>query len=129
MKKLVNTPEAESYTDDVRSKVVELAGVRILFEWRYWMALALFILAASIALRMVEGADLPWIGTIIISFLVLLPGMVLWSFVSWYLQRWVLLHRRDAFLHAVGRSNPDASNSTKQQEAEQAGDGDAEEFV
>lgn len=101
MKKLIETPEAESYNLEIRDKVVGLVGLQLWFEWRYWVALIGFFFAGFLILWQVERIEAPLIVRILIVTAVSFPGSMLWSYVSWRLQRWALCHRREALLHAV----------------------------
>jgi hypothetical protein len=121
MKKLIETPEAESYSPEIRSAVVGLVGLQLLFEWRYWTFLLPFMILNFIALSLVERMGLPFIGMIGVTLLVVLPSALLWPFASWWLQRWTLAHRRDKLLHAVGSQHSGAQTSNKESTAEQDG--------
>ena len=101
MKKLIETPEAESYTLEVRDKVVSLVGLQLWFEWRFWGTLIGFIIVGSLVFRFVERIDTFWMVRFLIGCMVIIPGAQLWSYVSWHLHRWTLSNRRDALLHAV----------------------------
>jgi hypothetical protein len=117
MKKLIDTPEAESYSLDVRQEVVSRAGLQLLFEWRYWMALLPLVIVGFISLGLIERMDIPLLGRIGLTLLIILPGALLWTFVSWRMHRWVLSHRRPALLHAIGVQDP-PSCQTKTDDAE-----------
>ncbi|MES2441166.1 MAG: hypothetical protein V4584_19035 [Verrucomicrobiota bacterium] len=113
VKNLVESPEAETYRPEQRAAVVKLAGVQLLFEWRYWMILLPSIIASSMALSLVGRLGLPVMGTIGCSAAVILIGTSLWSLASWRLQRWVLSHRREGLLHAAGQPSEAPAAETK----------------
>jgi hypothetical protein len=114
MKKLIETPEAATYAPEFREAVVNLVGIRLWFEWRYWTAFIAFIVIGTIVLGIVEGLDLPWYGRILIGCTLLVSGALLWAIFSWHLQRWALAHRREALLHAVRPPRGgEASDATK----------------
>jgi hypothetical protein len=119
MKKLIETPEAESYTLEVRDKVVSLVGAQLLFEWRFCVTLIGFIIVGSLVFRFVERIDTFWVQ-LLIGCMVIIPGALLWSYVSWRLQRWTLSNRRDALLHAVQSPELEVLPDTKKMPAEQA---------
>jgi hypothetical protein len=120
MKKLIETPEAESYTLEVRDKVVNLVGLQLWFEWRFWGTLLGFIFLGSLVFRFVERIDTFWVVRLLIGCMVIVPGAMLWSYVSWHLHRWALSNRRDALLHAVQSPQFEAPPGTTKKPAEQA---------
>ncbi len=110
MKKLIDTPEARSYTPEIRDKVVNLVGLQLWFEWRFWGALVGFIIVGSVVFRLVECIDSSRVAQLLIKGMVIVPGALLWTYVSWSLHRWVLSNRRDLLLHAVQASQDSKSS-------------------
>jgi hypothetical protein len=99
--KLIDSAEALSYEATIRNQVVDLVEAQLLREWRYWIMMIIFIIAATISAQMIESTHLHGLVRILITFCVFYPGTLLWSFASWRLQRWVLAHRRKPLLHAM----------------------------
>ena len=122
MKKLIDTPEAESYSPEFRQEVVRRVGLQLLFEWRYWMVLLPLVIVGFVALSLIERIDIPFLGRIGVALLILLPWGLLWNFVSWRMHRWALCHRRPALLHAIGVHDP-APCQAKTEDAEQVSGG------
>lgn len=110
MKKLIDTPEAATYSSELREVVVSRAGLQMLFEWRYWSSLIIFLAAATVILGYMERNTHTIIVTLAVGSFVVIPGALLWAVVSWRLQRWILTARRSALLHAVGDAHAEAGD-------------------
>ena len=74
MTKLIDTLEAQSYPKEIRIKIIERAGLRLLFEWRYWVVIASFIILGIVTLKMIKGMNIPWYADLFLSFSEIIIG-------------------------------------------------------
>ena len=101
MVKLIETPEAQAYPEEMRAKVVQISGVQMLLEWRFWLVLlGLSAIAGAIFGSLGDHRGVLW--TYLIRFSVALPVGLLGARICISLRRWILRNRRANLLHAIG---------------------------